>query len=70
MIIARLTPKTDPAGRKYLVGRTTSAWPLQVGVLVVLRKERDGSYALLELGPRSGTVPTREGLASFLEDVE
>jgi hypothetical protein len=64
MIIARLTPKTDPDGRRYLVGQTVSSWPLAVGTRLVLRRRGD-EYVLLELATRA---PDYVNTASFVSD--
>jgi hypothetical protein len=62
MIVARLSVETGPDGHRYLAGVTTSSWPLAVGTPVVVRKESDGSYTILELAPRS-----QNGLSFFME---
>ncbi len=68
MIVARLTQAIDPDGRKYLRGKTTSAWPLPVGTPLVLKQVGD-AYELFELGPRDVRV-SPEAIAAFTGDIE
>ena len=52
MIIARLKIQTGGNGKRCLVGATTSNLPHKIGTRLVLRRCADGTYELLELGPR------------------
>jgi hypothetical protein len=69
MIIARLRVE-EHDGRRTLVGRITSNWPLAVGTLVVLKRRGD-DYELMEVGERVCRPPDGQNELSFyLEDTD
>lgn len=65
MIVARLFPKTDEDGRRYLLGQLTVDYRFARGTRVILRKTPNGTFELMELAPRERRTVDPKCVAAF-----
>ena len=66
MIVARLEPRGEGAER-HMVGKTVCNWEHTAGTRLVLKRDHNGEWVLMELGPRE-TRRSERGLLSFVDE--